>query len=78
MNNQINPALNPSGLFQNNIRISSNSKFSMNNSFEKTFGEKTATNYIPSQEIQNGKESINFYNLGMPAGFNIDTSLIEE
>lgn len=59
--------------FNSNIRTTASTEFDRQMSCENIFEDK---NTKTKEEIRN--EKINFSNLGAPAGFFLDTSLLEE
>lgn len=62
----------------NNIRISSSNSFNAQDAYDNTFEDLlTEENSKTQCEIEN-KNKINFSNLGAPAGFFLDTSLLDE
>ena len=72
---------NTNSLFnlENDVRISSNNIFNAQDAYENSF-EDILLDEV-SKEQQETKKIINepkFSNLGMPLGFNLDTSLLDE
>lgn len=73
--------LNTNGLFnlQNDVRITSNNIFNAQDAFENSFEDILLEEVSKEQqETQKTINEIKFANLGMPSGFNLDTSLLEE
>lgn len=75
--------LNTSQFLQLNsdIRVTSNSVFNAQEAYESTFEDVINEEVIKiNQENQETEKNhkINFYNLGAPAGFFLDNSLLEE
>ena len=61
---------------ENNIRVSSNFSFNAQEAYENTF-EDTLLDVVSKAEEEK-ENKINFSNLGAPAGFFLDTSLLSE
>jgi len=61
------------------IRISATSAFNAQEAYETTFEDVLLDNVSKVEEEQQQKNNkVNFYNLGAPAGFFLDNSLLEE
>ena len=72
---------NPAQFLQldSDIRISATSTFNAQEAYENTFEDALLDEVVKIQEEQKPKENrVNFYNLGAPAGFFLDNSLLEE
>ena len=67
-------------MLENQIRVSVNSNFNAQDAYETTFEDVLLEQTSKHQEQIENKfvNKINFSNLGMPAGFILDTSLLEE
>ena len=63
---------------ENSVRISSNSLFNAQNAYEASFEDAIIEETIKIEEKNQKEQKINFSSLGMPPGFILDTSLIEE
>lgn len=72
--------LNTSQFLQlnNDIRITSNSVFNAQEAYENAFEDVLNEEVIKINEENQKTNKINFYNLGAPAGFFLDNSLLEE
>ena len=62
---------------ENNIRVSSNSSFNAQDAYENTF-EDALLDVVSKNEEEKNENKVNFSNLGAPAGFFLDTSLLSE
>jgi Uma2 family endonuclease len=62
----------------NDIRISSSSTFNAQEAYDNTFEDVLLDVVSNSQETKNQENKSKFYNLGVPAGFILDNSLLEE
>jgi hypothetical protein len=62
----------------NDIRISSSSTFNAQEAYDNTFEDVLLDVVSNSQETKNQENKPKFYNLGVPAGFILDNSLLEE
>ncbi len=73
--------LNTNGLLnlQNDIRISSSNIFNAQDAYETSF-EDVLLDEVSKEQQETAKSNneIKFANLGMPTGFNLDTSLLDE
>lgn len=73
--------LNTNGLLnlQSDVRITSNNIFNAQDAFENSFEDILLEEVSKEQqEAQKITNEIKYTNLGMPSGFNLDTSLLEE
>ena len=72
---------NTNGLLnlESDVRISSNNIFNAQDAYENSF-EDVLSDEISKNQQENQKTTneIKFTNLGMPSGFNLDTSLLDE
>ena len=72
---------NTNGLLnlESDVRISSNNIFNAQDAYENSF-EDVLLDEISKNQQENQKTTneIKFTNLGMPSGFNLDTSLLDE
>ena len=64
-------------MLENLIRVSSNSAFNSKDAYDNTFNDLISEKVISEDKEKKEQNQINFSNLGMPYGFQIDTSLIE-
>lgn len=62
----------------NNIRVSSTSSYDAQNAFENIFEDVIAEKVSLDSEQEKEEYQINFSSLGPPAGFFLDTSLLDE
>ncbi|MBQ9149580.1 hypothetical protein IJX73_01480 [bacterium] len=60
------------------IRISATSAFNAQEAYENTFEDVLLEEVSKAQEQKPKENKVNFYNLGAPAGFFLDNSLLEE
>ena len=60
------------------IRISATSSFNAQEAYETQFEDILLEQTSKAEEEQQKNNKINFYNLGAPAGFFLDNSLLEE
>lgn len=63
---------------QNDIRISSTSTFNAQEAYDNTFEDVLLDTVSKEQETKSQENKAKFYNLGVPAGFILDNSLLEE
>ena len=63
---------------QNDIRISSTSTFNAQEAYDNTFEDVLLETVSKEQENKLEENKSKFYNLGVPAGFILDNSLLEE
>lgn len=72
--------LNTSQFLQldNDIRITSNSVFNAQEAYENAFEDVISEKVVKNDEENQKNNKVNFYNLGPPAGFFLDNSLLEE
>ena len=67
-------------MLENQIRITANSSFNAQEAYENTFEDvllEQSTKVLQEEKENNFIKEINFSNLGMPAGFVLDTSLLD-
>lgn len=78
MSNEV--SFNPSELLllNNDIRISSISTFNAQEAYENTFEDILLDEVSKTQELKQQENKVKFYNLGMPAGFVLDVSLLSD
>ena len=62
----------------NDIRISSTQTFNAQEAYENAFEDVLLEQVSKTQEIEQNKCDIKYYNLGVPAGFIMDNSLLEQ
>ena len=61
-----------------NIRISSTSVFNAQEAYESSFEDIMLEEAVKIEENSQKQQKSNFINIGMPPGFNLDTSFLEE
>lgn len=61
-----------------NIRVSSNATFNAQDAFENAFEDVVSEIANKDEQQQTTSHKVNFSNLGAPAGFFLDTSLLSE
>lgn len=73
-------SFNPSELLllNSDIRISSISTFNAQEAYENTFEDILLDEVSQTQELKQQENKVKFYNLGMPAGFVLDVSLLSD
>ena len=62
---------------ENDIRITANSTFNAQEAYENTF-EDVLLEHTTKESEQEKTNNVNFWSLGAPAGFFLDTSLLDE
>lgn len=62
----------------NDIRISSTSTFNAQEAYDNTFQDVLLDEVSKVQETKQQENKQKFYNLGVPAGFILDNSLLEQ
>lgn len=62
----------------NDIRTSSTSTFNAQEAYDSTFEDVLLDEVSKAQETKQQENKQKFYNLGVPAGFILDNSLLEE
>lgn len=77
MNNTLEFNVSQNLMLDNLIRVSSNSAFNSKDAYDNTFNDLISEKAISEDKEKKEQSQINFSNLGMPYGFQIDTSLIE-
>ena len=78
MTNEIN--FNTSGMLnlENSVRISATSMFDAQSAYENTFEDMILDEASKIEEQSQKQQKIVFSSLGMPPGFILDTSLLDE
>ena len=62
----------------NDIRTSATSTFNAQEAYDNTFEDVLLEQVSKTQENKQENNKVKFYNLGVPAGFFLDTSLLSE
>ena len=62
----------------NDIRTSATSTFNSQEAYENAFEDVLLEQVSKTQENEQENNKVKFYNLGAPAGFFLDTSLLSE
>ena len=60
------------------VRISSNQTFNAQEAYQATFEDVMLEQNAKIEETNQKQQKSTFFALGMPPGFNLDTSLLEE